>query len=342
MSLTDTASFSRKAFRWVLIFIGAVIVLFVLFLVGRALVNVIFPPGPLPPTVAFGKLPKLDFSEGIEASGSVNFNIETISGDLPTLDNKAKVFRISAGGSTFGGAEKIKDLASKLNFDPNPQGLSGNIYQFIDKKEVGRTLSVDVATFNFIVDSEFYNQTKLISQNAGDEKDAIGVAYDFFKPFNFDPLDFPQATAKTRLLRIDGPNLVEVPGISNANVIEVGFSRSEIDKYDVVTPLLDKPPAVAYVSKKKIVRALLNKQDVMLNEFATYPLKGTQTAFEDLKAGKTAFNKQPVNNNFAIREVKLGYLENGGMQEYLQPVYLFKSDDGLIAYVSAVSDSWLD
>lgn len=342
MSLTDTASFSRKAFRWILIFLGAVIALFVFFLVGRALINLIFPPSPPPPTAAFGKLPKLDFTEGISASSNMEYIIETISGDLPVFEDKARVFRISPGDATFGSGEKIKKLASKLNFDPNPQGLSGNIYQFLDPKEVGRTLSIDVSNFNFVLDSEFYNQTKLIAQNAGDEKNAIDAAYDFFTPFNFDPLDFPIDTAKTRLLRIDGQNLVEVPAVIDANVIEVSFFRSEIDKFEVISSNAEKPPAVAYVSKRKIVRAKLNKQDIRLNEFATYPLRGTQAAFEDLTAGKGAFNKQPDNNNFAIREVKLGYLENEGVQEYLQPVYLFKSDDGLIAYVSAVSDTWLD
>lgn len=342
MSLTDTASFSRKAFRWILIFLGAVIAVLFLFIIGRALKNIIFPPSPLPPTAAFGKLPKLDFSEGVSASNNINFSIETISGDLPVLVDRAKVFRISQGGSTFGGVEKIKERASRLNFDPNPQGLSGNIYQFTDSKEVGRILSIDVATANFVLDSEFYNQTKLISQNAGNEKEAVDSAYEFFTPFNFDPIDFPKDTAKTRMLRIDGPNLVEVPSVANANVIEVSFSRSEIDKFEVITPNLEKLPTVAYVSKRKIVRAKLNKQDIRLNEFGTYPLRGTQDAFGDLTAGKGAFNKQPVSNNFAIREVKLGYLENEGAQEYLQPVYLFKSDDGLIAYVSAVSDAWLN
>lgn len=340
MSLTDTASFSRKAFRWVLLFVGVIFALLILFFIGRGIKNLIFPPSPVPPSVAFGKLPKLDLSEGVQPSSNIQFNIETISGSLPMLDARAKVFKISSGDTTFGGVEKIKSIAAKLGFGPNLQGSTGNTYEFVDSKEAGRTFSIDISNLNFNLDSEFYNQTNLIGQNPGSEKSAIDDAYNLFSAYNFDINDFPKEGVKTRMLRIDGKNLVEVPSLAGANIIEVAFTRANIDKLEVINPNLEKHPAVAYVANKKIVRAVLQKQDIRLNEFATYQLKGTQSAFEDLKAGKGAINKQPAENIFPIREVKLGYLENAGSQDFLQPVYLFKSDNGLIAYVSALSDLW--
>src|SRR3989304_10594007 len=95
-NLTETASFSRKAFIWAIRLVGAIVVLVLLISLGRVLKNTIFPPKPLPATVAFGKLPKLDLTEGIKPQAQITYSIETISGQLPSLPNTAKVFTIAS------------------------------------------------------------------------------------------------------------------------------------------------------------------------------------------------------------------------------------------------------
>ncbi|GEM_PF-2926283 len=339
-SLTEAASFSRKAFKWVLVSIGVLLFLVVLFLVGKAIWKAVFPPSPTPPTIAFDKLPVFDLSEGIKNTG-IEFRIETITGDLPVLSSRAKVFRISEGDTTFGRIEKIKTLAAGLGFGKNPRVVGDNLYEFVDSRDEGRVFSIDIMDLNFNLESQFYNDTSVIGRSPGSEKDAIENTYNLFKQYNFDPKNFPENKATTRTLRIDGNKLVEVPSLSGASLIEVSFSRSEIDKLEVITPRQNLATAQALVAASKIVSAKLGKQDIELNKFATYPLKGTQAAFNDLKAGKGAFNKEIGEGAFPIREVTIGYIEGVKHQDYLQPVYLFKSDSGLIAYVNAVSDSFI-
>jgi len=60
-----------------------------------------------------------------------------------------------------------------------------------------------------------------------------------------------------------------------------------------------------------------------------------------LKAGYAAFNKNPQDlERFPIRDVALAYLETRNSQGFLMPVYVFKSDKGLVAYVPAIDETW--
>ena len=70
-------------------------------------------------------------------------------------------------------------------------------------------------------------------------------------------------------------------------------------------------------------------------------MKGVDKAYQELQEGKGVFNKEIDTNFFPIRDVSLGYLETEVFQKYLQPVYVFRSDEGLLAFVSAVDESWL-
>ena len=93
-------------------------------------------------------------------------------------------------------------------------------------------------------------------------------------------------------------------------------------------------------SDKKVVEASYIFGNIQKYKFSTYPLKGTKAAFEELKNGRGALNKMPTSNVFPIRSVILGYLETKKHQPYLQPIYIFMSDDGFMAYVAAVSDMY--
>jgi hypothetical protein len=64
-------------------------------------------------------------------------------------------------------------------------------------------------------------------------------------------------------------------------------------------------------------------------------------AVEDLSKGNGALNKKPDSNTFPIRNVRLAYLETEKNQGFLQPVYVFESDDGLAAYTHAVADVFI-
>jgi hypothetical protein len=340
-TLSDAADTAKIGFRWIVIFGVVILGLVILLILGQTIKNNIFPPKPLPPTVAFGKIPKLDLSEGIKPPTGITYSLETISGELPKLPVSVKVFVVAGEESSFGALERTKIMVTKVGFTAEPQNLGGNIFKFIDPKKTDRNITVNVASGNFQLVSNYTADTQVISTRPRTIEDAMERAFDFFNNFELKTREFPKEKVETRLLRIDGNNLTQTPALASANLVEINFKRADLDKLPIIPPRESSSSAQALVSQNSIVSAQLAKLAVEPHKFATYPLKGTAKAFEDLKAGKGYLNKEPEDHSqIPIRDVSLAYLENKKSQGFLQPVYVFKSDKGLVAYVSAVDEAW--
>lgn len=357
-SLTDAAAFAKKASIWVLIGVATIGALFIIFTIGKAVKNALIPQKPLPATVAFGKLPKLELDSGIKAGRQINFKVETISAELPTLTSHAKVFRITSVESTFGAIERVKIAVSKVGFTKDPAKIEGNILQFIDPRDTRRIITVDALSNNFDLTSDFLNNQKIISSKPRSVDEAINESREFIKDLGIESGDFQKENAQTKLIRISDGRLVEATSLSSANLVLVNFYREEIDKLPILSLLEEEAPLQVLVASTGIVAAQSSRVPISFHIFSTYPLKGTLRAFEDLKMGKGVFNKAGdsrvpfektvatgearllLKSDFQIRDVSLGYVETQNLQEYLQPVYIFKSDDNLFGYVAAVDDAW--
>lgn len=340
-TLTDTALFSKKAFIWASVFVLSIVILVIIFTLGRSIVNSLFPPKSFPAAVAFGKLPKLDLSSGIKPQSSITYSLETITGELPPLASTAKVFMIGQEESSFGDLERAKIKAGNAGFSQAPLGTTGNVLKFADAKNKERVLTIDITNNNFTLESNYLNDLEIIAGKVGTKEGAIATARGFLGIFDVDEKSFPQTKTETVLYRIDGGNLVDVPALSNANLIQVNFARADLDKLPIISPTALKPKVWVLVSDKKIVAAKLSILKIEKHKFSSYPLKGTGKAFGDLKAGYGAFNKPFSEKQFPIRNVTLGYLETENFQPFLLPVYIFESDDGLMAYVSALDNAWV-
>ncbi len=341
-TLTDAASFSKRAFNFSIIGTGVLVGIIVLVFLVRTVGRAIFPPKPPPATVAFGKLARLDLSEGIRASAGVNYAIETIKGDLPILSANAKVFVVSGDSVSFGATERAKIIASKVGFSKEPSEISGNLVRFVDPGNENRTLTIELGSGNFNLESNYLSDQDVISTRPRSLEDAVNKATNFLAALELQLDEFPKEKLQTKTFRIDGQNKTETPALSSANLVRVNLHRADIDKLPVINPLEKEAGAYALVWKEGIAQAAMTKVNIARNQFATYPLKGTLLAFEDLKEGRGALNKSlPPGATFAIRDVTLGYLETKKYQQYLQPVYIFKGDSGLVAYVAAVDDQWL-
>lgn len=340
VSLTEAVAIWQKALRKLAIAVSIVVLLIVLIIIGKNIKNALIPPPPQPATVAFGKLPKIDFSEGVKTPSNINYTIETISGDLPQLPSKLKVFEVVENDPSFGALEQTKIIAARLKFEDNPKEVISNTAKFIDPREDGRNLTIDIVNGNFKLETDYVNNLDIISKRPRSIEDTIKETSNFFANFGINTKDFPSDKVETKTYRIDGGNLVETPALTNANLVRVNFLRADIDGTSVINPKAEKVPAWALVSDRKIVEAELWQLPIAKHRFSTYPLKSASKAFEDLKAGKGAFNKALKNNSFPIRDVYLAYLETKNHGGFLQPVYVFKNDDELIAYVAAVDNQW--
>ncbi|MBI4037931.1 hypothetical protein HY382_02710 [Candidatus Curtissbacteria bacterium] len=341
-TLADTALFSKKFLILAVCGLLAILAIIILIGFGKSIKNSLFPPKPPPATVAFGKIPKLDLSEGVRASG-LQFSLETVSGELPSLPDKLKVFENEEEESSFGALDAVKKKVVSLGFNDPPQLEGGNLVSFFSKDRSGlaKSLKINVSSNNLEYRVNFETDQALVSKKPPEVKEAIEQAESFLGNFNLNKSEFPKEIARTKLYRIEGINLVEVPSVSSSNLIEVVFTRAEIDGTPVMSPRISMPPITVLVSGNGIVSADVHKQNISFHKFSTYPLKSVRAAFDDLTAGKGYLNKDFNGKIFSIREVAIAYLETKTYQKYLQPVYIFKSDSGLIAYIEAVDGAWI-
>lgn len=309
-------------------------ILFVLFLFGRSIKNSLFPPPPPAATVAFGKLPGTDFSEGIRQSGTINYKIETISGGLPQLPTNAKVFEISASNSSFGKLQDVKKEAQSIGFDQEAQIIPQG-FRFVDIKDSSRIFTVNSSNGNFLYQTSLQDISK---PNSVDE--AMTTARVFFDNFGLSDKEFPDNKISTASLKFSANDLVPALSFSSADLVRVDFYRADLDKLPIL-PIIDgKSQIVAQVAKKGVVGAKMNIYNLERFKFATYPLKGVKKAYEELQSGSGVFNGTPT-DPFEITDVSLGYVEGSNTGNFLEPVYIFAGRGNSKAFIGAVDNAWI-
>lgn len=340
-TLTDTASFSRKASVWVIVGIVAIIVLLIFLGIGKRIKSAFFPAPPLPPTVAFGKLPKVDLSEGIKPQAGIVYSLQTITGEFPTIAGEAKVFSVREAEPSFGTLDKVKSNLSNERFETEPVELAGGLLKFSDSSAAKRTITVDVTKRNFFLESEYFSDLGTLESRPRSLEEALNRANGFLSALDVDTVDFPDEKIGTKFMRIDGSVLSEASSLSGANLIQVIYNREDLDEVPVIWPQNSEPRFYALVSQEDVVEAKIESMPIQKFKFATYPLRGPAAAFEDLRNGQAAFVKPQTTSQVSIIDVTLGYVESAKNDEYLQPMYFFRGANNFIAYVPAVADAWI-
>lgn len=340
-SLTDASLFSRKAFVWLIIGIAVVVVFLVFLGIFKNIKNSIFPPPPLPTTVSFGKLPKIDFDRGFGAGANVVWDLQTISGGFENLGDSAKVFALGYEASSFGTTEKMSQRAKAVGFENSPAELSPGVYKFVDANDSNRELTVDSISGNFTLETDYINNQEIIASHPKDEKAAVEVASNFFDDYGISLADYPDDKIVTKKMRLDGTKLSAVNSLAGANLVQVDFLRQDLDNVPVYWYKDNDAGISALVWGREVVYAKANPAPILKQKFASYPLRGTAVAFEDLKGGAGSFNKIVDSKQITILKVSLGYVEDENVDDFLQPVYVFEGLDGLKAYVAAVDEKWL-
>lgn len=317
-----------------------IILLILAGIVGRAL-DALFPAAPPPATVAFGKLPRMDLSQGIEAQGKT-FILQTVSGDFPQLAGQAKVFAVGEPEPSFGQLDEIKKRLTSIGFDQQGVEIEPGILRFRSADEGNRTMTVELKTGNFTLDAEIAGRAEILNSRPNSIEDAKNRALAFINTTSGELVDFPKEELEAKFLRVDGTKLTQTDALSSANLVQVNFRRGDLDLLPVIWPREDEPMFYVTVSANEVVYAKMDILAIQKFKFATYPLKGPERAFEDLKAGRAAFMRPVTTSEVTILDVDLGYVESTKNREYLQPVYIFRATDNLLAYVPAVDDLWIE
>jgi len=339
-TLTETATLAKNLVLRLGQIFAVILVLFLAIRFGSAIFRSFVPSSPAPATVAFSKLPVIDLSEGEKIPAGMEFKIETITGDIPGLAQSAKVFTVKKNEATFGILEEANKKAASLGFSQTPTEVNMGLAKYIDSRRPDKLLTVETATDNFNLQSDFLADKSIISTRPKSLEDATNMAFAVLGVFGISEKNYPLEKVSTISYKIEGSNLTSVSSLSQANIVRVVFGRVDLDNLPIFYINFEDPLVWGLVREKEVLAAEKTAREIEKFKFATYPLKGAKAAFEQLKGGQGVLNKVPSGNTFVIRNVKVGYVEGRLLQDFLQPVYIFESDNNLKAFIGAVGDDW--
>ncbi len=240
--------------------------------------------------------------------------------------------------------------------------------------QLRRVLKFNILTFDFTMTSNYLSSlTVLNAQHISDQANAISTARDFLTTVNLLPsdIDFDKTQNPNKEMHfITGPQLFSIQNsalipttsLSKTRVFRVNLYQKDIS-YDLDTgvpgaakvpltlPMLyPKPPystmsfwVASGPSAPEVVATNYYHKDIIFpaegEPVATYPIKTTKEAFEELQNGMgyvAAYDG--TDSEILINNVTLGYYLGEGAQEYLTPVIAFEGDKGFFAYVSAIKE----
>lgn len=238
----------KKAGVGSIIGIIAVVILVVLFRVGVAVKNILYPPKVEPPTMAYDKLTPLAFPKDAVGS-SLTYTLNTLTGELPEFPDRLNVYPTVLHEPNFLNLDKAKTKAGLLGFvtdegNPIPELALGEAnYEWIEQTGINRKLIFNIVTFDFTLSSDYRSSlVALRRQHLSNQKTAISTAKAFLdtislfpEDINLDKTQTPEKginyTTYPQLFSID-PNtgaLSPSTSLADAQVIRVDFYQKDLE-----------------------------------------------------------------------------------------------------------------
>lgn len=333
MTLTETAALTKKIILFGAIFLVVATGAFLGYKYYKAYQAARTPPPEEKPDVKFGKLPKPAL--GKISSSKFVYSLDTKTGGLPqNLPKIFKVYFIPLLGTTLLAPEKAQELAQNLRFPDEPQIISNNEYLFTSKD--GKLL-VDLPTGNFSFERVVSTESSQLQDDVIASEDKLA---DEFKSFLSEKL-----LLKDQLK--NGKTGVVYDDISRqkATKASIFLWQENVDDLPLVTETFNKGLIESQVSKFRDEEARWLKLkytfwQIDKNSFATYPIKGADKAFSELKQGGAYVLLETKKQQVSITSVYLGYLLTEKYQPYLIPYFVFEGDR-FAAIVPAILEEYI-
>jgi hypothetical protein len=344
-SLTQIAITTRKIIRYSIYAIIFLIIVRITLRIGIAAYRFFFPAPPPPPTVSFGKISKIPFPEK-EAPENLTYTLETPEGVLPKLPDQGKVFFIPRASSAFLQLDVAKEKAASLGFSPNETMLTETTYLFTHPMSPA-LLKINTVTGKFSISYDLTADVSLIGTRPPAPEVATSIARSYLSSAGLlaDDLYGP---ATHEFLRVEGNKFTPALSLSEADFIKVNLYRQEIDEF----PSLPANPKEANVwfiisgsnrRERQIIAAEYHYIPINQEQFATYPLKKAEEAWEEIKGGKAYIANPGLiedNDSVKIRRIYLAYFDPASGGEFYQPIIVFDGDEGFTAYVPAIASEY--
>jgi hypothetical protein len=346
-SLTETAYYARRTINWLILGIIAYMILRVVWSVFVTLLVVLFPPKAPPPDHKFGKLPALQFPQVASPSGQISFKLETIEGNVPKASNSAVVYFMPKPAPNLLALTNTQKFAERLRFDSNPKPESKNVYRFDDPNLPLRSLRYDIVTNNFIVKYVYAQDLGLFNENNIPGLEAAkGEAKTILQTYNVMPDDITNGEVTVTYLKLNNDQLLPTSSQSQANAVRIDFFRQSTLGLSMKTP----DPTEGSISitlsgssnpGKRILELAYTYWPVDYQTTATYSIKTSTQAWQELQNGYGYIQKYPAGNVIVVRRIYLAYYDSIEAQMYLQPVFVFEGDD-FVGYVPAIAPPWTE
>lgn len=349
-TLTETAYYARRTINWTILGVISYFLLRIFWGILVVVWMIIFPPKPIPPNHAFGRLPPVKFPEVASPAAHLTFQLETIEGGVPAASNSATVYFMPKSPPNLLGLNKAQEFAADLQFDPTPIAENKNIYRFNDPREPLRRLRYDIVSKNFILRYAFEQDVSaFLNKNLPLAETAIEDATQLFKSYDILPEDFAKGIRTVTYLRLSENALVTTTSLSQADAVRVNFFRKPIGETPIVTPNPDEASISIIFSgapeiQKRIIQLAYTYWPIDYQITATYPLKSSVEAWEELQTGGGHIARYPSNgvHTAVIRTIYLAYYDSFEPQTYLQPIFVFEGDNGFVGYVPAILPEWTE
>lgn len=359
-TLTETAYYTRRAVTYGTILLIAGIVLKIILSAFGSYWTAAHPPPPPSPTVAFGKLPLIEFSSlqpvPIASGSAYSYKVEAIEGKTVTLPKTSKVYYMPAIPSNLKALDRAKEKSAKIGFNTDPSYITPEIYTWVDPENKWRTLTMNIYTGNFSISYNFLaDQTLLIDKNVPNLQNAFVEAKNFLERLGIDTSDmagveninFQSDPRIGAYLKFSISDFTMATSQSEADAVRINLPKKKLDDL----PFMTVDPYGSLVSftfsgqkdeKKRILLANYTNFPIEKNVIATYPLKNFDEALEELKKGSGFIaSYKGKGTAIIIRKAYLAYFDPPLPLTYLQPIVVFEGEDSFVAYVQAVSQEWI-
>lgn len=342
-SLTQTAVTARKIIRYGIFFVIFLIIGKIVLDISIGIYKKLFPAPPPPPTVTWGRLPKLPFPES--AKPSFSYTLETTEGALPVLPEQGKVFFMTKLASNLLSLDTAKEKANQLGFSPVGEEVSQYLYRF-KHKTVPSTLEMNIITGIFSVSYNLKEDASPIEVRPPVPEVAASEVRSFLSGASILPADLTGPT-ESDYLKLEGDQFVSALSLSDANLVQINLFRKSYDNLPSLTSKTGRANVWFTVSGasdkvKKVVAGEFHYFPVDESQFSTYPLITAQEAWDTLTKGNAyiaSIGNNKEGDNIKIRRVYLAYYDPGISVDFFQPIVVFENEN-FVAYVPAITTDY--
>lgn len=348
MTLTEVSYYARRLAPYVLL--GVLVILIVFYAIKLLLVSLENRnANTIRLNPAFQQI-KNPLDHIASSSAGITYKLDTIEGRPIIATSAAQVFFVVPPTATsFGYREKMYLIAKTMGID-----VDAARYRLLGKNAIfaqdDQKLIIDIQNFNFSYQYFFENVPGFfLGVDTPTTEEGVSRAINFLQSIDLYPQALASGKTHTVFFSYDelGQAITPLPDERGANLVEVDFTRPDIDGLPIVSSTFFNSQNYALLAHLKnrtyrVLRAQVKHFDLSEEQVGVYPLRNGDEAYSDLRDGRGYIISNPSGaRSVTVRKMFLAYYDREEYQDYLQPVFVFVGDDNFVAYVPAIAKSYL-